>query len=135
MDPVDEELEDNGENILSFIQLKYCTVCHLETPIRAKHCKKCDRCIGTHDHHCPWVGNCIGERNKVKFYVYLWIQMIQLVLGATLATLLLVKILNKNDIGKKDRFFAVFTGIETLVCALLGLFVGVLLFLHTYLIS
>ena len=61
--------------------------------------------------------------------------MIQLVLGATLATLLLVKILNKNDIGKKDRFFAVFTGIETLVCALLGLFVGVLLFLHTYLIS
>ena len=89
MDVIDEELEDNGENILSFIQLKYCTVCHLETPIRAKHCKKCDRCVGTHDHHCPWVGNCIGERNKIKFYVYLWVQMIQLVLGVTITAFLL----------------------------------------------
>ena len=61
--------------------------------------------------------------------------MFQLVLGTTFATLLLLKILNKEDKGKKDKFFAVFTGIEIIVCTLMGLFVGALLVLHTYLIS
>ena len=89
MDVVEEEQDDNGESILSFIQLKYCTVCHLEIPIRAKHCKKCDHCVGTHDHHCPWVGNCIGERNKIKFYVYLWIQLFQIGFLILLASFLL----------------------------------------------
>jgi hypothetical protein len=39
MEIIEEETDDNGADILSFIQLKYCTVCHLEIPIRAKHCK------------------------------------------------------------------------------------------------
>lgn len=39
MEVIDEETDDNGAEILSFIELKYCTVCHLEIPIRAKHCK------------------------------------------------------------------------------------------------
>ena len=87
MEVIDEEHDDNGESILSFIQLKYCTVCHLEIPIRAKHCKKCDHCVGTHDHHCPWVGNCIGERNKIQFYIYLWMQILQLALVIVIASL------------------------------------------------
>lgn len=61
--------------------------------------------------------------------------MCQLVLGTTLATLLLLNITSKEDKGKKDKFFAVFTGIEIIVCTLMGLFVGALLVLHTYLIS
>jgi len=69
----DQDAEDNGADILSFIELKYCTVCHIEMQIRTKHCKDCDMCVATHDHHCPWVGNCIGERNHTYFYVYLWV--------------------------------------------------------------
>ena len=37
--------EDDGEadaDILAFIEHKYCTVCHLEQPLRTKHCRKCD---------------------------------------------------------------------------------------------
>lgn len=74
MEVIEEETGQDEENmdILAFIELKYCTMCHLEIPLRAKHCKKCDQCVATHDHHCPWVGNCIGERNKGIFYIYLW---------------------------------------------------------------
>jgi hypothetical protein len=42
MEVIEEETDDNGCDILQFIDLKYCTVCHLEIPIRAKHCKQCD---------------------------------------------------------------------------------------------
>jgi len=69
----DADNEDNGADILSFIDLKYCTVCHVEMQIRTKHCKHCDQCVATHDHHCAWVGNCIGERNHSFFYCYLWV--------------------------------------------------------------
>ena len=71
---LDEELSDGDENIAMFIESKYCTICHLDMPLRTKHCKKCNYCVATHDHHCPWVGNCIGERNKARFYYYLLVQ-------------------------------------------------------------
>ena len=63
----------DGGDIVMFVESKYCTVCHLEQPLRAKHCKSCDQCVATHDHHCPWIGNCVGERNKARFYYFLCI--------------------------------------------------------------
>ena len=67
----DEYGEEGEQDVVMFVELKYCTVCHLEQPLRSKHCKSCDQCIATHDHHCPWIGNCVGERNKARFYYYL----------------------------------------------------------------
>lgn len=40
-----------------FVEKRYCTVCNVEQPFRAKHCRDCDRCIARYDHHCPWLGN------------------------------------------------------------------------------
>jgi hypothetical protein len=57
------------------------------------------------------------------------------VLGVAVAILLLDKILTKEDRVKRDKFFATYAGIDILVCTALGLFVGALLVLHTYLIS
>ena len=62
----------SDEDIVLFIEYKYCTICHIEMPIRCKHCKDCDQCVATHDHHCPWVNNCIGELNARQFYLFLW---------------------------------------------------------------
>ena len=73
---IDDELSDGDEDITIFVESKYCTLCHLEMPLRTKHCKKCDYCVATHDHHCPWIGNCVGERNKARFYYYLIVQHI-----------------------------------------------------------
>lgn len=72
----DLEIGDNtteeDEEVVLFIEYKYCTICHIEQPLRCKHCKQCDHCVATHDHHCPWIGNCVGERNKKYFVGFLY---------------------------------------------------------------
>jgi len=56
-----------SEDII-IVETRFCTVCNLEQPIRAKHCKECRRCVALHDHHCPWLGVCVGEKNRFYFY-------------------------------------------------------------------
>lgn len=65
---------NNKDTDLQVKEIRYCTICRVDQPIRTKHCKECGRCIATHDHHCPWLGVCIGEKNKKTFYVYLIFQ-------------------------------------------------------------
>mmetsp|Transcript_30267 Transcript_30267/g.29924 ORF Transcript_30267/g.29924 Transcript_30267/m.29924 type:complete len:198 (-) Transcript_30267:296-889(-) len=48
-------------------ETRFCTICTLEQPMRAKHCRDCGKCVALHDHHCPWLGICIGERNRRQF--------------------------------------------------------------------
>ena len=69
----DEDSDGDNDDVVFFVEYKYCTICHLEQPLRTKHCKSSDQCVATYDHYCPWVGNCIGERNKLRFYYYLWV--------------------------------------------------------------
>ena len=66
-----DDHEGDEDDIMLFIEYKYCTICHIEQPLRTKHCKICDHCVATHDHHCPWIGNCVGERNKFWFFWFL----------------------------------------------------------------
>ena len=39
---------------------RYCRVCRLWIPLRARHCKQCSRCVSRYDHHCFWIGPCWG---------------------------------------------------------------------------
>ena len=60
------------------VERRYCTMCRMEQPLRAKHCKTCDRCVALHDHHCPWLGICIGEKNRFFFYWLVFFQSLEL---------------------------------------------------------
>ena len=31
--------EDESDDVVLFVEYKYCTVCHIEQPLRCKHCK------------------------------------------------------------------------------------------------
>jgi len=51
METINESRGENGETenqssdeeeLVMFIEMKYCTVCHIEQPLRSKHCKSCD---------------------------------------------------------------------------------------------
>ena len=66
-----------NEDIM-IVETRYCTVCFIEQPLRAKHCKECGKCVAVHDHHCPWLGICIGERNRFYFYWYLVVQCLEI---------------------------------------------------------
>jgi DHHC palmitoyltransferase len=83
----EEEAKDQSQNHIEYenigeiqiTEIRHCTICRIDQPVRTKHCKECGRCVATHDHHCPWLGICIGERNKKSFYWYLILQFIQLI--------------------------------------------------------
>lgn len=54
MDDLEKQKEDKDD--LLYVERRYCTVCDVEQPLRAKHCKECNKCIAQYDHHCPWLG-------------------------------------------------------------------------------
>jgi len=93
---IDEELSEEDDDIQIFVESKYCTICHLEIPLRAKHCKEIDFCVATFDHYCPWVGNCIGERNKARFYWYLIVQHLQMDIAVYLGSKYIVENIEYN---------------------------------------
>ncbi|CDW81358.1 dhhc zinc finger domain containing protein [Stylonychia lemnae] len=74
-----QPIDDENDDVILFVEYKYCTVCHIEQPLRCKHCKNCDHCVATYDHHCPWIGNCVGERNRKNFFWFLIYQSFQLI--------------------------------------------------------
>ncbi|CDW89177.1 dhhc zinc finger domain containing protein [Stylonychia lemnae] len=65
-----KQMRDQTETGRIHIELRYCTVCNIEQPLRSKHCRKCNRCISTYDHHCPWLGECLSWQ-KIS-YLKVW---------------------------------------------------------------
>lgn len=51
--------------------LRQCRHCPAVQPARAHHCKTCNKCVATFDHHCTMIGTCIGERNRLRFWLFL----------------------------------------------------------------
>ena len=108
------------------IDLRFCTACNIEQPLRSKHCRACGRCVTTYDHHCPWIGNCVGERNKSKFYVYLWLQK----------SMLIFAIVSCVELLKLDPLSVFQKVVSILMICLAGiflLFVTNLLVFHSFL--
>ena len=64
---------------------RYCRICRLSRPLRAKHCYTCGRCVRRFDHHCPWLGNCVGERNHRFFWMFLTVETALLIWGTIIA--------------------------------------------------
>jgi hypothetical protein len=91
----DADHSEDEEDIVLFIEYKYCTICHIEQPLRTKHCKNCDHCVATHDHHCPWIGNCVGERNRFWFFWFIQFQTTQLIVGLIMC--FQINLWNKTD--------------------------------------
>ena len=64
-----------GKNVhYAELRRAYCTVCQLAPPMRAHHCRVCQRCVAAFDHHCDFVATCIGERNRCRFWWFLFAQ-------------------------------------------------------------
>eukprot|EP00980_Cylindrotheca_fusiformis_P002173 scaffold497_cov97-Cylindrotheca_fusiformis.AAC.4 len=81
---VEEELliGDSGASVTpTVIRLhnrKPCEFCHLARPrpLRSYHCMECNKCVATFDHHCGLIDTCIGERNHIRFWIFLLLNVI-----------------------------------------------------------
>ena len=54
---------------------RQCHTCYATQIPRSKHCRHCDRCVATFDHHCSFLHTCIGERNRARFFLFLFLQV------------------------------------------------------------
>ncbi|CAD8084712.1 unnamed protein product [Paramecium primaurelia] len=87
---------------------RFCMQCLNEQPMRSKHCQYCKKCIPMFDHHCPWIGICIGEKNKLLFLIYLFVQIAQLIVGIRISVqniglLIIMGIIGNTQVGKGFR--------------------------------
>ena len=65
-DGLEAQKKEEHKVEIDYIERRYCTVCNLEQPIRARHCKHCNKCVACYDHHCPWLGNADYSDRKLK---------------------------------------------------------------------
>ena len=60
--------------------LKYCYTCHIIRDIRTFHCDRCGLCIEKHDHHCGYLSNCVVVNNYRKFFIFINISFIHILI-------------------------------------------------------
>lgn len=112
---------------------KNCDKCLIKNlPLRSHHCSRCGICIRKFDHHCPMIGGCVGEDNHFKFIVYLFSQLIDLLLSIYGLMKTVSENLNKN----KEKYSKIPVSIYFIIGFLLFylVFVFFLFFFHIYLI-
>ena len=65
---------EHGELILNKfgdIPRRFCDLCLVNQPLRARHCYVCNQCVLRFDHHCPFIGVCIGQNTHLIFWFWL----------------------------------------------------------------
>ena len=96
-------------------ELKYCKTCEKIRDIRTHHCNICNICIEKHDHHCDFVSNCIGKKNYNKFFIFMNIALIYLLLVEIFSIKILIDINDLNNIEKNKKHLIVIINIFCII--------------------
>ena len=51
---------------------------------KVKHCDICEKCVQNFDHHCYYINNCVGAENLGRFFIFVILFTISLILQAIL---------------------------------------------------
>lgn len=77
---MEEEFGDFASSLDAEVLLKYrkpCDLCNLnKPPLRSHHCKVCNKCVATFDHHCAFLNTCVGERNHMRFWIFVLLNVV-----------------------------------------------------------
>eukprot|EP00803_Ostreobium_quekettii_P002329 evm.model.scf_1774.5 EVM.evm.TU.scf_1774.5 scf_1774:27209-33158(+) len=96
-----EDMEDLYRNLDSPVLWagnwqQLCVTCKIVRPLRAKHCAVTDRCIEVFDHYCPWVGNAVGKGNRHYFLIFLWVELVAMVVSTIVAFVRLHQVMSMH---------------------------------------
>lgn len=69
------------------IPRRWCDMCLVQQPIRAKHCYEAGQCVLRFDHYCKFTGMVVGQNNHFVFW--LWLLIETLTIMSVLASLAL----------------------------------------------
>ena len=76
---------------------RICPKCKIIKSLTTKHCIICDICVEDFDHHCFWINKCINNNIYIKFFLFLIIMLIDLLINLFLFFMeLKFKIKEKN---------------------------------------
>lgn len=128
-----ESKKDNGENEVQVSNLEFsvvfCTVCHNDQPLRARHCTQCKQCVAMFDHHCSFVGTCIGERNKLLFFWFISFQLAECWIGNAIIFMSIDQVEELEEWTKRNIKYVLLSTVSVL----LALLISVLWSYHVYL--
>ncbi|CAJ1949380.1 unnamed protein product [Cylindrotheca closterium] len=97
---MEEEFGAFGSSVAP-LALKYrkgCVLCAIpKPPLRSHHCKICNKCVATFDHHCGFLATCIGERNHVRFWIFVGLNVVSIRICCEIA--------NSSDYGMTTMLF------------------------------
>eukprot|EP00475_Leptophrys_vorax_P005554 TRINITY_DN13351_c0_g1_i1.p1 TRINITY_DN13351_c0_g1~~TRINITY_DN13351_c0_g1_i1.p1 ORF type:complete len:465 (-),score=93.29 TRINITY_DN13351_c0_g1_i1:34-1428(-) len=130
-----DELKDEFIVIRESVSEKrVCFICDIYKPPRSRHCYHCNRCVARFDHHCPFIGNCIGYKNHRLFWWFLLTEEIVLCgsIGLLIYGLQDIDLTATNTASEYASLAYVLLGL--LILGGFGLYVLLLLLLHTYLL-
>ncbi|GMH43438.1 hypothetical protein BSKO_11360 [Bryopsis sp. KO-2023] len=111
-----------------------CRACGAWQTLRARHCYDCNRCVEKFDHHCNWIGKCIGRGNHHIFWGFLVAQT-TLVVWVLISTVVGIAMLDSHQGSSSGGWGYPLMMAVMVPLVFLLIFVGGLLFFHTYLIS
>lgn len=76
---LEDEFGVFGSSALALKHRKACVLCAIpKPPLRSHHCKICGKCVATFDHHCGFLATCIGERNHIRFWIFVGLNVISI---------------------------------------------------------
>ena len=108
--------------------LKYCSTCNLIRDIRTFHCDRCGLCIEKHDHHCGYLSNCVGAYNYRKFFFFVILSFMHLILMIFSCIHFISDFAGKPDID--HEWIIIFIIIILIVASLFGFFIFWMIIQH-----
>ena len=85
---------------------EYCPYCRVKKTSTVKHCHVCKKCVNGFDHHCNWIDNCVGEKNKIRFIIFVSITLLNLVFNFCLSlTALKIGDAQINNKANSNNYF------------------------------
>ena len=86
--------DENVYKEFNINKYQICRNCNIliDKYLRIIHCDICNVCCEYYDHHCPWVGKCIGKNNYLSFKIFVYSNILYILLHLIILFIYIIKI-------------------------------------------